>query len=99
MDEERELEIEGGMVIAMGNEERDENVSGSLSASDDAVSKDSILTEPLLLKNSRMNNTSQLAIVGAKICPIESLDYEYAFPFLSLVFDFYAIKVIETSTV
>lgn len=41
------------------------------------------LKQPLLLRK-RTNNTSQLAIVGANICPIESLDYEYAnfFPFL-----------------
>uniref|UniRef100_A0A7N0TW02 Chloride channel protein n=1 Tax=Kalanchoe fedtschenkoi TaxID=63787 RepID=A0A7N0TW02_KALFE len=30
--------------------------------------------EPLL--RSRINNTSQIAIVGANVCPIESLDYE-----------------------
>lgn len=30
--------------------------------------------EPLLRK--RMNTTSQIAIVGANVCPIESLDYE-----------------------
>lgn len=31
--------------------------------------------EPLL--RSRKNNTSQIAIVGANVYPIESLDYEY----------------------
>ncbi|GJN21337.1 hypothetical protein PR202_gb08805 [Eleusine coracana subsp. coracana] len=31
--------------------------------------------EPLLRKRT-MNTTSQIAIVGAKVCPIESLDYE-----------------------
>lgn len=30
--------------------------------------------EPLLTK--RMNTTSQIAIVGANVCSIESLDYE-----------------------
>ena len=30
--------------------------------------------EPLLAK--RTNTTSQIAIVGANLCPIESLDYE-----------------------
>lgn len=30
--------------------------------------------QPLLLK--RVNTTSQIAIVGANVCPIESLDYE-----------------------
>lgn len=33
------------------------------------------IREPLL--TSRINNTSQIAIVGANIYPIESLDYEY----------------------
>lgn len=31
-------------------------------------------SQPLLVK--RINTTSQIAIVGANICPIESLDYE-----------------------
>ena len=31
-------------------------------------------TKPLLVK--RINTTSQIAIVGANVCPIESLDYE-----------------------
>lgn len=30
--------------------------------------------EPLLVK--RINTTSQIAIVGSNLCPIESLDYE-----------------------
>lgn len=30
--------------------------------------------EPFLVK--RTNTTSQIAIVGANVCPIESLDYE-----------------------
>ncbi|PWA70148.1 chloride channel, voltage gated [Artemisia annua] len=34
-----------------------------------------MIREPLLLK-SRVNTTSQIAIVGANVCPIESLDYE-----------------------
>lgn len=34
------------------------------------------LRDPLLLKNNRLNTTSQIAIVGANVCPIESLDYE-----------------------
>ncbi|KAF5946768.1 hypothetical protein HYC85_016996 [Camellia sinensis] len=33
------------------------------------------MRQPLLVK-SRTNNTSQIAIVGANACPIESLDYE-----------------------
>lgn len=33
-----------------------------------------VYSEPLLVK--RRNTTSQIAIVGANVCPIESLDYE-----------------------
>ncbi|KAJ4953683.1 hypothetical protein NE237_030515 [Protea cynaroides] len=36
--------------------------------------KDTMIREPLLRK--RPNTTSQIAIVGANVCPIESLDYE-----------------------
>ncbi|XP_031386481.1 putative chloride channel-like protein CLC-g [Punica granatum] len=37
------------------------------------------LTQPLLnSQRSVINSTSQVAIVGAKLCPIESLDYEIA---------------------
>ena len=35
------------------------------------------LVEPMLRKRT-MNTTSQIAVVGANVCPIESLDYEYA---------------------
>ncbi|CAA7400433.1 unnamed protein product [Spirodela intermedia] len=34
------------------------------------------MREPLLLRKRTKNTTSQMAIVGANICPIESLDYE-----------------------
>ncbi|MBA0863653.1 hypothetical protein Goshw_024024 [Gossypium schwendimanii] len=34
-----------------------------------------IYSKPLLIK--RVNTTSQIAIVGANVCPVESLDYEY----------------------
>jgi chloride channel 7 len=30
-----------------------------------------------LLRRRGTNTTSQMAIVGANVCPIESLDYEY----------------------
>lgn len=36
--------------------------------------KNMTYTEPLLVK--RTNTTSQIAIIGANVCPIESLDYE-----------------------
>ncbi|KAK1324016.1 Chloride channel protein CLC-c [Acorus calamus] len=32
--------------------------------------------EPLLLRRRTLNTTSQIAIVGSNVCPIESLDYE-----------------------
>nr|UTD53592.1 chloride channel C X2 [Casuarina glauca] len=60
--EEADLEIEVGM-------ER-ERSSASLSSSSMS------LKEPLLLSKRITNNTSQLAIVGSNVCPIESLDYE-----------------------
>lgn len=41
----------------------------------DFSEKEISLGEPLLLK-SKVNTTSQTAIVGANVCPIESLDYE-----------------------
>lgn len=38
------------------------------------------LEEPLLRANTaRISTTSQLAIVGSNVCPIESLDYEYVY--------------------
>jgi hypothetical protein len=39
------------------------------------VSDLSELREPLVRKRT-LNTTSQIAIVGANVCPIESLDYE-----------------------
>lgn len=43
--------------------------------------RDGAVREPLLNLRSRVNTTSQIAIVGAKVYPIESLDYEYGFSF------------------
>lgn len=37
------------------------------------------IRQPLLLRKRTMNTTSQIALVGANICPIESLDYELVF--------------------
>ena len=47
--------------------------------------------EPLLKSKSKINTTSQIAIVGAKVCPIESLDYEYfpEFPIFLFRFRFF----------
>ena len=69
-DNEKDLEIEGMRNENDGKEERSRSGSGSEK-----------LREPLLVKNNRMNTTSQLAIVGANVCPIESLDYEYCLNF------------------
>ncbi|EHA8589746.1 chloride channel protein CLC-c [Cocos nucifera] len=38
--------------------------------------KEAGMRQPLLLRKRTMNTTSQIAIVGANVCPIESLDYE-----------------------
>ncbi|PKU71656.1 hypothetical protein MA16_Dca004498 [Dendrobium catenatum] len=36
--------------------------------------------DPLLVKHNRTisKSTSQLALVGSRVCPIESLDFEYS---------------------
>jgi hypothetical protein len=58
----------------MGGEENDmERERSGASSSSSSLS----VREPLLLSRRITNNTSQLAIVGANVCPIESLDYEY----------------------
>ncbi|KHG07842.1 Chloride channel CLC-c -like protein [Gossypium arboreum] len=44
--------------------------------------EDRIYSQPLLTK--RHNTTSQIAIVGANACPVESLDYEYYKAFAAL---------------
>nr|XP_045090612.1 chloride channel protein CLC-c-like [Aegilops tauschii subsp. strangulata] len=52
--------------------------------------------EPLMRKRT-INTTSQIAIVGANICPIESLDYEYAFPCPAiLLFSFFGVVGMST---
>ncbi|XP_011078419.1 putative chloride channel-like protein CLC-g [Sesamum indicum] len=51
--------------------------NGMESVADEEFSE--VLREPLLLlqdQRSRSNTTSQVAIVGSDLCPIESLDYE-----------------------
>lgn len=49
--------------------------NNDLEIDDDKEHTVSMLREPFLVRN-RKNNTSQIAIVGANTCPIESLDYE-----------------------
>ncbi|XP_027159963.1 chloride channel protein CLC-c [Coffea eugenioides] len=52
--------------------ERDHDVFGAGGQSANRL----LLREPLLKSKSRINTTSQIAIVGANVSPIESLDYE-----------------------
>jgi hypothetical protein len=67
-----EMGDDGRDVEHMGKEE-DRIIISSRSSSGGLT-----LREPLLVKNNnRLNTTSQVAIVGANVCPIESLDYEY----------------------
>ena len=67
------------VAVAVAGEEEGEgrrvmerNGSGFFYEEED---KEMGMREPLLRRRT-MNTTSQLAIVGAKVCPIESLDYE-----------------------
>jgi hypothetical protein len=55
------------------------------------------LTKTFLVK--MMNTTSQIAIVGANVCPIESLDYE-SFFFSRLIYYwwFFSLLVVHTHT-
>lgn len=65
--------MEGNDIEIMNKGEMHRNGSG-FSFSDD---KDVIaVREPLLLRKRTMNTTSQMAVVGANVCSIESLDYE-----------------------
>ncbi|KAG2704391.1 hypothetical protein I3760_05G002000 [Carya illinoinensis] len=63
--DDNDIEIDFGAGARMQRERSAPSLSSS----------SSYLREPLLL-TKRTNNTSQLAIVGANVCPIESLDYE-----------------------
>ncbi|URE12263.1 Chloride channel protein [Musa troglodytarum] len=81
----RAAEIRGSRGGAMDNQdgsndieniegtwrEMERNASGFYENENDAGS----VRQPLLRKRT-MNTTSQIAIVGANVCPIESLDYE-----------------------
>ncbi|KAL8061306.1 hypothetical protein ABFX02_02G078500 [Erythranthe guttata] len=60
----------GGGLGGYLYERRDSNASSFWDREGGAV------REPLLNLRSRVNTTSQIAIVGAKVYPIESLDYE-----------------------
>lgn len=64
-DGENDIEIEG-----VWGDWREMEGNGS-----DFSDKDTAMRDPLLVRK-RLNSTSQIAIVGASVCPIESLDYE-----------------------
>lgn len=64
--EDHDIEVEGAYYAC------ERKISGILD--DGSVG----FQQPLLAKN-RKNTTSQIAIVGANTCPIESLDYESVF--------------------
>jgi hypothetical protein len=68
-----DIEVEGGALHGF-----ERKISGILD--DGSVG----FRQPLLARN-RKNTTSQIAIVGANTCPIESLDYESVL-FLPLLF-------------
>lgn len=64
-----ESDIENEEVLY---DRKDMESNGSLYS--ERENNNNTIREPLL--RNRVNTTSQIAIVGAKICPIESLDYE-----------------------
>lgn len=71
MEDQGDIENEGGgigVMIMENGKDLERNIS--------AVSESGV-RQPLLSSKSRVNNTSQIAIIGANVCPIESLDYEY----------------------
>ncbi|KAJ6816447.1 chloride channel protein CLC-c-like isoform X1 [Iris pallida] len=73
------VDIESSEVLVVGGGGGGEELvrNGSSSFFDDKESGGMMMAarEPLLKKRA-MNTTSQIAIVGANVCPIESLDYE-----------------------
>lgn len=79
--EEVDLEndgVGGGGEAAMLRDERTKELEGIPSSFWDRDGGETpTLREPLLGLKGRVNTTSQIAIVGANVSPIESLDYEY----------------------
>ncbi|KAL5787017.1 hypothetical protein ACOSP7_003966 [Xanthoceras sorbifolium] len=76
--EENDIEIEvggGGRGGGGGYNERKRGSTGMFERFGSGASDHDMIKEPLLSKN-RTNTTSQIAIVGANVCTIESLDYE-----------------------
>lgn len=75
-----------------GNGEERVGILISSRSSSTTTGSGSGIQEPLLVKNSRLNTTSQHAIVGANVCPIESLDYEY-FPFFPFIISLFLLYI------
>ncbi|KAJ0077975.1 hypothetical protein Patl1_36666 [Pistacia atlantica] len=67
-----DIKIEGG---GLNNDQSKKYQRFGSETSDHGKEFGMMVREPLLLK-SRINTTSQIAIVGANVCPIESLDYK-----------------------
>lgn len=79
--EEVDIENDGvgvGGEAAMHRDERPKELEGIPSSFWDRDGGETpTLREPLLGLKNRVNTTSQIAIVGANVSPIESLDYEH----------------------
>ncbi|KAG2659105.1 hypothetical protein PVAP13_1KG333000 [Panicum virgatum] len=72
-----DIESMDGSVAGGGPPWRSQNGSAeALLRYDDGGAGDRGSTREPLLRKRTMNTTSQIAIVGANVCPIESLDYE-----------------------
>lgn len=73
----RERKMEGGREVKLdySREGSDIEIDHESSGGSTEAKEFNSMREPLLLRN-RKNTTSQIAIVGANACPIESLDYE-----------------------
>ncbi|KAG9135501.1 hypothetical protein Leryth_007249 [Lithospermum erythrorhizon] len=69
-------DVENGDSIIRHGDGDGEERGRDVSFNSNSESNDDSLGQPLLSHKSRVNATSQIAIVGAKVCPIESLDYE-----------------------
>lgn len=69
MEHREEIESAEGLM------EKGIGTNGSFTFNDNEEDKEFGMREPLL-RNRTLNTTSQIAIVGSNVCPIESLDYE-----------------------
>lgn len=56
-------------------EEEREIPAGEVAA--EMLAEPLLIDHPVNLRRLASNNTSQVAIIGSNLCPIESLDYEY----------------------